>query len=309
MSSTRSLAPAVALARLALGCGAALASVGAPAAGAEDPAGSPALMDSSPKVVQMTPYLVQVSVLGSIGVTFTLQGDDTEDVMAPIFWASITDVPPGGPGDRAGLKAGDELIRLNGRLIRGLTIREFSVLVRQESLRGNLIWSVRRGIMGASFTTVFNGKTRPGDRPFTLISPGPRPASRPDVPDRPLIQLAPERIEQMEPYTVEASRSVAIEVRFILSGERLAASLDDPIREANIVDAQGEGVGLRGNPQVGDALVGLNGVPLRGLTLRQLGTLVATARKQGDLVWDVRRGLATFPLRFNGRWIKPLPTP
>ena len=109
MSSTRSLAPAVALARLALGCGAALASVGAPAAGAEDPAGSPALMDSSPKVVQMTPYLVQVSVLGSIGVTFTLQGDDTEDVMAPIFWASITDVPPGGPGDRAGLKAGDEL--------------------------------------------------------------------------------------------------------------------------------------------------------------------------------------------------------
>jgi hypothetical protein len=108
---------------------------------------------------------------------------------------------------------------------------------------------------------------------------------------------------------VQANRGYAIEVRFILKGENLAVSIDDPIREANVVSAQGGGAQLRDSLQAGDALVGLNGTPIKGLTLRQLGALAAQARPKGDLVWDVRRGLSTFTRRFNGRWIKPLPLP
>ena len=59
--------------------------------------------------------------------------------------------------------------------------------------------------------------------------------------------------------------------------------------------------------QVGDTLTGLNGTPIRGLSIRQVAALVAEARKSGRLVWEIRRGFLTLSLRHNGKWETPLP--
>lgn len=285
---------------------------------AGSPAGQVPGATGEDQVVVMRPFEVQIAVLGSIGVRFTLNGDDADDLAAQIVWASLTDVPAGGPGARAGLKAGDELIRLNDRLIRGLTIPQLAGLIRRNRERGNLVWTVRRGVLGVTFTTVFNGKPESEARSLSRPTASPRllqgrtnlecatgvaPSALPPLP------LAATQVELMEPFSVRETWTEAIEVRFMLSGKNLTSTLDDPMREANIASVQGVGAGTRQGLQTGDVLVRLNGTALQGLTIRQLGALVAGMRKKGDLVWEVRRGLTFFSRRYNGKWTKPLPLP
>ena len=118
--------------------------------------------ETKEKIVTMSRFEVAVSVLGSIGVNFTMNMADADDPKATIFWASVTDVPRGSSAQKAGFKPGDELIRLNDQLIRGLTIAQFLALISKDRQQGDLVWKFRRGLLGISYTIVFNGK--PGQK-------------------------------------------------------------------------------------------------------------------------------------------------
>jgi len=108
--------------------------------------------------VTMKRVEVTASVLGSIGVNFAMNKADASDPTATIFWATVVDVIPGSTAEKAGFKPGDEIVRLNAQLVRGLTLVEFLALIQKERLRGNLEWKVRRGLLGLEHLVVFNGK-------------------------------------------------------------------------------------------------------------------------------------------------------
>ncbi|MBK8856604.1 MAG: hypothetical protein IPN11_02640 [Opitutaceae bacterium] len=112
---------------------------------------------------------------------------------------------------------------------------------------------------------------------------------------------------KLDPLTVSAIFP-AIRVRFVLSRQNLFDPLGDPIEEARVVWVEAEadensGTGI----QTGDVLLSVNDTELRGLTLRQIAALVAEARKSKTLLWEIRRGLSTLVVRYNGRWDVPLP--
>lgn len=115
------------------------------------------------KAVVMSRVEVTQSVLGSIGVDFSMNKPDANDPTATIYWASVTEVTPGSEAQKAGFQHGDEIILLNGQLVRGLTIQQFLAFIKRERLRGNLTWTIRRGVLGFEHPIVFNGK--PGAKP------------------------------------------------------------------------------------------------------------------------------------------------
>lgn len=135
-------------------------------------------------------------------------------------------------------------------------------------------------------------------------------ARRPDLdPRRPdLAPIDQAKVQKMKPFSVRESVFPTIDVHFELAGQNLADSLADPIIEAKITAVDDDGMGDRLGLRVSDVLVSLNGTNLRGLTILQVASLVANARnKKESLVWEVRRGLTPFTVRFNGKWDTPLP--
>ena len=116
------------------------------------------------------------------------------------------------------------------------------------------------------------------------------------------------KLEKMAPFNVQETVFPSIEVHFELSGFNLADSLADPILEAKVTAVDDDGMGARVGLKVGDTLVSLNGTVIRGLTIRQLAALVANARNHKEsLIWEARRGLVPFTVRYNGKWDPPLP--
>jgi len=111
---------------------------------------------------------------------------------------------------------------------------------------------------------------------------------------------------RLAPYNVNAVFS-SIRVRFVLGRQNLFDPQADPIAEARVVAVGALPDADETDLQVQDVLVGLNGAPLSGLTLHQLAALVAKARAEGNLVWEVRRGFETIEVLHNGDWQTPLP--
>ncbi len=134
-----------------------------------------------------------------------------------------------------------------------------------------------------------------------LRSPKLKPEIVPRLPnekEEPVVQLKEFKVSEVFP---------PINVRFNLSGENLFSSLDDPIVDARVTYVKSDGLGARMGIQVGDVLLALNGTGLKGQTIRQVAGLVEAARKQGDMIWEIRRGLTTLTLRHKGKWEIPLP--
>jgi membrane-associated protease RseP (regulator of RpoE activity) len=146
-------------------------------------------------------------------------------------------------------------------------------------------------------------------KPFALLAAGLMLAATVTTaaPARP--QPVPgEPVEKLPPFNVREQVFPSIEVHFELSGLNLADSLADPILEAKITAVDDDGMGARLGLHVGDTLTALNGIPLRGLNIRQIAAIVAQARHdKADLVWDGRHGLTAFTVRYNGKWDTPLP--
>lgn len=138
---------------------------------------------------------------------------------------------------------------------------------------------------------------------FTSVAVLDAAERRPDL--APIKESKPQK---MAPFNVRESVFPSIDVHFELSGMNLADSLSDPILEAKVTAVDTDGVGARMGLQVGDTLTGLNGVTIRGLTIRQLASLVSNARNNKEsLIWEARRGLMPFTIRYNGKWDTPLP--
>ncbi|HNC22762.1 MAG TPA: PDZ domain-containing protein [Opitutaceae bacterium] len=115
-------------------------------------------------------------------------------------------------------------------------------------------------------------------------------------------------IEKLPPFNVREQIFPSIEVHFELAGERLGDPLNDPILDAKITAVDYDGMGSRLGLRIGDSLTALNGVPIRGLTILKLAALVGKARTdKTDLVWDAKRGITPFTIRYNGKWDTPLP--
>lgn len=116
--------------------------------------------------------------------------------------------------------------------------------------------------------------------------------------EEPVVQLKEFKVSEVFP---------PINVRFNLRGENLFNTLDDPIIDAHVTYVKSDGLGARMGIQVGDVLLALNGTDLKGRTIREVAVLVEAARKSGDMIWEIRRGLVTLTLRHKGKWEIPLP--
>jgi hypothetical protein len=116
------------------------------------------------------------------------------------------------------------------------------------------------------------------------------------------------KVQKMKPFNVREAVFPSIDVHFELAGVNLADSLNDPIVEAKVTAVDTDGMGARLGIQLGDLLTSINGTAIRGLTIRQLAAVVADTReKKENLIWEGRRGLVGFTVRYNGRWNTPLP--
>jgi C-terminal processing protease CtpA/Prc len=123
-----------------------------------------------------------------------------------------------------------------------------------------------------------------------------------------LAPLKESKVQKMAPFNVREAVFPSIDVHFELSGTNLADSLNDPIVEARVTAVDDDGMGARLGIKLGDSFTSLNGTSIRGLTIRQLAALVAGARERKEsLIWEGRRGLTSFTVRYNGKWDTPLP--
>jgi hypothetical protein len=150
--------------------------------------------------------------------------------------------------------------------------------------------------------------------PFLNAADPPRHELSPDTLEPKKVRradLAPGReakVEKMKPFNVREAVFPSIDVHFELAGVNLADSLNDRIVEARVTAVDTDGMGARLGIQLGDLLTSVNGTAIRGLTIRELAAIVADARdRKENLIWDGRRGLTGFTVRYNGRWDTPLP--
>ncbi|MFM1851973.1 MAG: hypothetical protein RIS54_1657 [Verrucomicrobiota bacterium] len=113
-------------------------------------------------------------------------------------------------------------------------------------------------------------------------------------------------LTELDPFSVSAIYA-AIEVEFILSGEKLFNPLEDPVIEAEVRSVQ------RRDPldvpaiAIGNKIVAINGTELRGKNIPQIATLLTEARAQGIPVLGVRQGALTKQIKFDGDWLVPMP--
>lgn len=113
-------------------------------------------------------------------------------------------------------------------------------------------------------------------------------------------------LTELDPFSVSAIYA-AIEVEFILSGEKLFNPLEDPVIEAEVRSVQ------RRDPldvpaiAIGNKIVAINGTELRGKTIPQIANLLTEARAQGIPVLGVRQGALTKQIKFDGDWLVPMP--
>ncbi|MBP6506864.1 MAG: PDZ domain-containing protein [Opitutaceae bacterium] len=176
----------------------------------------------------------------------------------------------------------------NAALIAGFTFRSGRLLC---------VGLILTGVLASAAEPAKSGEAKP--------EPPPKPATKVQG-SRASQPKSNDKVVKLDPFEVKAVFP-SIEVHFTLSGQNLFDNLADPIDEAKVTNVEGAGLGERMGLQVGDTLTGLNGTPIRGLSIRQVAALVAEARKSGRLVWEIRRGFLTLSLRHNGKWETPLP--
>jgi len=117
---------------------------------------------------------------------------------------------------------------------------------------------------------------------------------------------ATDRLEKMNPFTVSALYA-AVEIKFTLSGKNLFEPLADPVAFAEI-----SAVVLRDpddipDVAVGDKLLRIDGVELKGLTIPQIAELLNNARANDVPTWEIGQLLSTKTIKFDGDWLTPLP--
>lgn len=111
---------------------------------------------------------------------------------------------------------------------------------------------------------------------------------------------------RLNPYTVKADYPT-VKIRFKLSGEKLFTPLDDPILVAVVSRVTNISGSSQSDLEIGDTVIAINGTELAGLSLKQIAEIVTEARQSGPPVWQIRRGLQTMHIYFDGDWSPALP--
>ena len=118
-----------------------------------------------------------------IGVTVTdAASDDAKQAKAGVMVETVT---PGGPADKAGVKAGDAITEFDGERVR--SVMQFSRLVRETAAGHAVPVTLSRGGQKVTVTMTPEGRTASDDFPFTYmdvprVSPTPRPPAPPALP-------------------------------------------------------------------------------------------------------------------------------
>ena len=116
----------------------------------------------------------------------------------------------------------------------------------------------------------------------------------------------PEQIEKLNPFTVSALYA-AVEIQFTLSGQNLFNPLADPVESAEITAVVIRDPDDVPDVAVGDRLLRIGDVELKGRTIPQIAELLSAARAKGVPTWETSRTVGTTSFKFDGDWITPLP--
>lgn len=127
-----------------------------------------------------------------IGVTVQdVEDADTKDAKLPKSGILVESVEPGGPADKAGVKAGDAITEFDGERVR--SVRQFSRLVQETPSGRSVALALSRGGQRVS-VNVTTERSSPGDdfwvRPL-LDMTLPRPAAPPEPPSPPSPRALP----------------------------------------------------------------------------------------------------------------------
>lgn len=115
-----------------------------------------------------------------------------------------------------------------------------------------------------------------------------------------------ERIQRLNPFTVSALYA-AVEIQFTLSRQNLFEPLTDPVESAEITAVLIQDPDDTPEVGIGDKLLKIDGVELRGLTIPQVAELLAKAREKGVPSWEISQTVGTKTIKFDGDWLVPLP--
>jgi hypothetical protein len=115
-----------------------------------------------------------------------------------------------------------------------------------------------------------------------------------------------ERIEKLNPFTVSAIYA-AVEIQFVLSGQNLFDPMADPVEAAEITAVLIRDPDDSPEVAIGDKLLRIDGVELRGLTIPQIANLLNEARSKGVPAWEISQTIGTKIIKFDGDWLTPLP--
>lgn len=115
-----------------------------------------------------------------------------------------------------------------------------------------------------------------------------------------------DRVEKLNPFTVSAIYA-AVEIQFILSGQNLFDPMADPVEAAEITAVLIRDPDDSPEVAIGDKLLRIDGIELRGLTIPQIAKLLTEARAKGVPAWEISQTIGTKNIKFDGDWLTPLP--
>lgn len=185
----------------------------------------------------------------------------------------LTQIVPGSPADRAGLKVGDILLKLDGAKIdvsRPEDVETFANLIRQYRVGSRL-----------ELDLVREGKAQ---KAAVTLGPAPLPAD----------ELPRWRDEHFE-FTA----------RELAQADRQAEKLPDQVRGVIVERVEHAGWAFLAHLALGDVLISVNGKPTPAVA--DLEKVMDEIRKQrpASVVFFVRRGIHTMFLEVEPKWENP----
>lgn len=115
-----------------------------------------------------------------------------------------------------------------------------------------------------------------------------------------------DHVEKLNPFTVSALYA-AVEIQFVLSGQNLFDPLADPVESAEIMAVLIRDPDDTPEVAIGDRVLKIDGVELKGRTIPQIAELLAAARAKGVPTWEISQTLGSKTIKFDGDWLTPLP--
>ncbi|MHC4399177.1 MAG: PDZ domain-containing protein [Planctomycetota bacterium] len=143
------------------------------------------------------------------------------------------EVLPGGPADKAGLRANDLIIGLGGAPVREMS--EMATILKEVPVGGRITFEVLRGIQRREIEVTLGRRPPPGERRFKIFAPSP-PTETAKAPSETSPPTPP---AEVAPAPSEDARIAALEQRIVQLEQRVA-ELERLLAQADGAGQQGE---------------------------------------------------------------------